>query len=71
MRTILLNPESLQIENYFRQGDLVEVMSGPFKGLQGTVMNRKGESRLIITIDGIMQTISVEIEMDHLKAVSL
>ena len=69
MRTILLNPESLKMENYFRQGDLVEVISGPFKELKGTVMNTKGESRLVITIDGIMQTLSVEIDMDNIKAV--
>ncbi len=70
MRTILLKPESLKMENYFRQGDLVEVMAGPFKGLQGTVMNKKGESRLIITIDGIMQTLSVEVDMNNLKTIS-
>jgi transcription antitermination factor NusG len=69
MRTILLNPESLKLENYFRQGDLVDVMSGPFKDLRGTVVNQKGESRLVITIDGIMQTLSVEIDMDNIKAV--
>ena len=69
MQAILLNPESLRMENYFRQGDLVSVKSGPFKGLRGTVANIKGESRLIITIDGIMQTISVEIDTDNLESV--
>ncbi len=71
MRTILLKPESLKLENYFKQGDLVQVMSGPFKGLQGTVVNKKGESRLVITIDGIMQTLSVNIDIDNLKTVPL
>jgi transcription elongation factor/antiterminator RfaH len=70
MQTMLTNPESLRLENYFRQGELVEVLSGPFKGLQGTVVNKKGESRLVITIDGIMQTLSVEIDADNLKAVT-
>ena len=69
MQTVLSNPQSLKLENYFRQGDLVEVMSGPFKGLKGTVVNKKGGARLVITIDGIMQTLSVEIDMDNLKAV--
>ncbi len=71
MRTVLLKPESLRLENYFKQGDLVQVMSGPFKGLQGTVVNKKGESRLVITIDGIMQTLSVNIDIDNLKTVPL
>ncbi len=71
MRTVLLKPESLKLENYFKQGDLVQVMSGPFKGLQGTVVNKKGESRLVITIDGIMQSLSVNIDIDNLKTVPL
>lgn len=69
LRAILLKPESLKLENYFKQGDLVEVMSGPFKALQGTVVTKKGESRLVITIDGIMQTLSVDVDIDNIKAV--
>lgn len=69
MKTILANPESLRLESYFRQGDLVEVKSGPFRGLRGTVMHLKGESRLAILIEGIMQSISVEIDPDCVEAV--
>ena len=67
LKTILANPESLRMENYFRQGDLVEVMAGPFKGLKGTVTNIRGESRLVITIEGIMQTVSVEMDKEFLE----
>lgn len=67
LKTMLANPESLRMENYFRQGDLVEVMSGPFMGLKGTVATIKGESRLIVTIDGIMQTLSVEMDKSYLE----
>jgi len=69
MKTILANPESLQLESYFRQGDLVEVKTGPFKGLRGTVTHVKGESRLAIMIDGIMQSISVEIDPDCVESI--
>jgi len=68
MKTILANPQSLRLESYFRQGDLVEVKSGPFKGLKGTVTHLKGESRLAILIEGIMQSISVEIDPDCVAA---
>ena len=69
LKTILKNPESLRLENYFKQGDIVKVRSGPFKGLRGTVVNRKGETRLIINIEGIMQSLSVEIDMDNVEAI--
>jgi len=70
MKTILANPESLRLESHFRQGDLVEVINGPFKGLRGTVMHMKGESRLAILIEGIMQSISVEIDPDNVEAIA-
>ena len=69
LKTILANPQSLRLESYFRQGDIVEVKSGPFKGLRGTVTYVKGESRLAIMIEGIMQSISVEIDPDCVEAV--
>jgi transcriptional antiterminator RfaH len=70
MKTILANPQSLRLEKYFRQGDWVEVKSGPFKGLKGIVLHVKGESRLAIMIDGIMQSISVEIDPDCVEAIT-
>jgi len=70
LKTILENPQTLRMENYYRQGDLVEVKSGPFKGLRGSVTTVKGESRLIITIEGIMQSLSVELDTDSIEAVS-
>jgi len=69
MKTILLNPETLQMENYIRKGDLVEIHSGPFKGLKGTVVERKGKSRLVITIEGIMQTMSVELDEEEIETI--
>ncbi len=67
LKLMLKNPESLRMENYFRQGDLVEVIHGPFKGMRGTVVNRRGETRLLITIEGILQTLSVEIDSDSVE----
>jgi len=70
LKRILDNPETLKMESYFRQGDLVEVKGGPFKGLRGTVKQLKGEARLMITIEGIMQSISVEIDPDSVETVN-
>ncbi len=35
--------------------------------MKGTVVRRKGSSRLVLTIDGIMQSVSVEIDEGNLK----
>ena len=69
LKKMLENPETLRLENYIRAGELVEVVSGPMEGMCGTVIRRKGTSRLVLTIDGIMQSVSVEIDEGNLKKI--
>ena len=69
LRKMLDNPETLQLENYFKSGEVVQVTSGPLKGMRGVVVRRKGGHRLILTIDGIMQSVSVELDETDLARV--
>ena len=43
-------------------GDRVRVTSGPLAGLEGTLVSKKGKWRFIISIELIMQAVSVELE---------
>ena len=70
LRKRLEHPEKIRLENYIRPGEIVEVVEGPFKGMRGTVRKTKGETRLIVTIEGIMQSVSVEIDSDLVKRVT-
>jgi len=70
LKILLQNPHPFRLENYLRPGDLVEVTDGPFKGMKGMVKIIKGESRLILTIEGIMQSISVEMDREQIKSLS-
>jgi len=45
----------------------VEVIEGVFKGMRGSIQTIKGDMRLIVSIAGIMQTISVEIDSAFIK----
>ena len=69
LKKMLTRPEKVQLENYMKIGDPVEVDFGPFKGMKGVVKTIKGNQRLIISIDGIMQSVSVEISADELKKI--
>jgi transcription elongation factor/antiterminator RfaH len=69
LRKMLDHPETLKLEHYFKAGELVEVTTGPLKGLRGVIMRRKGEHRLVLTIDGIMQSVSVEVSAADLVRV--
>ena len=54
---IPLTPES-RIE----QGQSVRVRSGPLRGLEGVVVNRKGEQRLVVSVRFLNQGASIELE---------
>jgi transcription antitermination factor NusG len=71
LKKMLESPATLRLESYVRLGEMVEVMEGPFKGLRGMVDMRKNEHRLILTLDGIMQSVSVEIDVDNVKKVKI
>lgn len=67
LKRMLEHPETLQLETYIRPGEYVEVNDGPFKGMRGMVKTIKGKTRLVVTIDGIMQSVSVEIDAQFVK----
>ena len=61
---------TLESESYFSKGDFVIVIDGPLKGLEGEVLNESGEKRLMIRIEAIQQSISINIDKGFLKKVS-
>jgi transcription antitermination factor NusG len=55
---------------YLRAGQKVQVISGPLAGIVGMIVQFKNRNRLIISVDLIMKSVSVEIEesevaLDH------
>jgi len=58
------NPTST---DYFIKGDPVLVQSGPLKGLIGEVIRIDNHNRLLVRIDAIKHSISIDIERRFLK----
>jgi len=52
----------LTIEQRLQPGDPVRVKAGPFAGLEGTVVVRRGETRLLVAVNFLQQGASVEID---------
>ncbi len=69
LRQMLTNPKTLQLESYIQPGELVEVTEGPMQGMRGTVVLRKNSNRLVLSIEGIMQSVSVEVDEFVLKKI--
>jgi len=49
-------------------GKPVRVRNGPLTGLEGVVLRHKGDMRMIISLEMIQQSISVELEQADLEA---
>jgi transcription antitermination factor NusG len=52
----------LTVESRLAPGHRVRVRFGPLAGLEGTVVTRRGEARLLVSVDFLQQGASVEID---------
>ena len=60
---------SPEATDYFVKGDPVEVKDGPLKGLVGEVIRVDNHDRLLVRVDAIQHSISVQIDRGYLKSV--
>jgi transcription antitermination factor NusG len=62
LQRVIEYPETLELENYLREGDWIEVIDGPFRGIKGRLRELRGQTRVVINIDGIFQSASFVID---------
>ncbi len=67
IRMVLERNPTVYHEDYFTPGKRVSVKRGPLKGLEGTLIENKNQAKLKISIDGIQQAFSVEIDIRDLE----
>ena len=62
LRQLIVADAPLTVESRLAPGNLVRVRKGPFGGLEGTVLHRRGRTRLLVSINFLQQGASIEIE---------
>jgi transcriptional antiterminator RfaH len=62
LRQLIASGAPLTVESRLEPGDQVRVRHGPLAGLEGTVLTRRGKTRLLIAVDFLKQGASVEID---------
>jgi transcription antitermination factor NusG len=62
LRQLIATNAPLTIESRLAPGRRVRVRRGAFAGLEGTVLKRRGETRLLVSINFLQQGASVEID---------
>ena len=55
---------------YIAEGDRMEIVRGPLKGLQGILIEKKGVYRFILSIDLIQQAVACEVDATDAEKVS-
>jgi transcription antitermination factor NusG len=53
---------------YLVAGVRARIIAGPFAGLEGVVLRRKGCLRVVLTVDFIAQSVAVEVDAEELEA---
>lgn len=51
---------------YLKVGERVRVKAGMMTGVEGILVRKKNEFRVVLTLDAIMQSVSVEVDADDL-----
>lgn len=55
---------------HFTAGKRVKIRSGPFEGLRGSIIKRKGKTQLIVTLDMIQSSMLLEVDAENALLVS-
>ncbi len=61
-RQLIATDAPLTVESRLVPGDRVRVRHGPFAGLEGTVLKRRGKTRLLVCVNFLQQGASVEVD---------
>lgn len=62
LHQLIASNAPLVVESRLTPGDRVRVRHGALAGLEGTVLTRRGETRLVVSVDFLQKGASVEIE---------
>jgi transcription antitermination factor NusG len=62
VRTLIDSKAPLTVESRLEAGQAVRIKTGPFAGLEGTILQRRNSSRLLIAVNYLQQGVSIQID---------
>jgi transcription antitermination factor NusG len=54
---------------YLKVGERVRIKTGLMAGVQGILVRKKSEFRVVLTLDAIMRSVAVEVDADDLELI--
>lgn len=68
LRVCTENPAFVEPHPFLRVGQRVRVKHGPFRGWEGVLVEKKNSTRLVLTVDQIMKSVSIDISGADIEA---
>lgn len=62
IQTMIASGSRLSPWPYLRAGDRVQVVRGPLRGLEGTLLRDGGEARLVVSVEMLQRSIAAEVD---------
>ena len=62
IRRAVLNPFAVEPHAYLTSGDLVRIVTGPFEGMEGILVRKKGSTRLVISVELLGRSAAIEMD---------
>ena len=69
VRRIMESRLIVETHPYLRSGDRVRVKTGPLMGLEGILTRKKGEARLVVSMEMLGQSAAVEIDVLNVERI--
>lgn len=69
IRSVLSKGIEAQPHPYLRVGQRVRIISGPMEGLQGILLRRRGRPRVVVSVDLIMRSVALDIDVAQVEPV--
>jgi transcription antitermination factor NusG len=67
IQTALCGNTKVYPYDFIHQGQWVRVKKGPLKDVEGRIVRKDNNYRLVLSVESIMQSISVSIAADHVE----
>ena len=61
LRICTANPAAVEPHPYLKVGQRVRVKHGPFRGWEGVLVEKKNSTRLVLTVEQIMKSVSIDL----------
>jgi transcription antitermination factor NusG len=69
IKSLLESNLKYDLYSYLVEGREIEVINGPLMGSRGKIVQRRGQHRLILSVDLIQRAVSVEVDIDDVELV--